>query len=330
MSKFVSTRTVSISMTAIGLAFVTLACGASSATPSPLPEVPHEERWGIYELDLASQSVDLIYSSPNEITTARPNNTGDRFAISQSVGEGGYERFEIFTLGVDGQDLQRLTDNDVWDLYPGWSPDGTQIVFLSWRESDMDLYVMQADGSNARQLIDTGDHDSDVHWGMNWITFTSGNRIWIVHDDGTDAHSLTDPPYAGEWGIANLPYGDYDPRLSPDGSRIAFERMVDTSTTHGSYDLFMVDISGENLTRLTDSGYSQGFASWSNAGDQIVYTVAAMGDTAQYDLYLMNADGSDSRNITPEWFPPEFLCHSAEFSADDASIYFIGQWWPTE
>jgi Tol biopolymer transport system component len=106
--------------------------------------------------------------------------------------------------------------------------------------------------------------------------------------------------------------------------------MVDTSTTHGSYDLFVVDISGENLTRLTDSGYSQGFASWSNAGDQIVYAVAAMGDTPQFDLYLMNADGSESRNITPEWFPPEFLCHSAEFSADDASIYFIGQWWPTE
>ena len=84
MSKFISTRTVSISIAAIGLAFVALACDASGATPSPLPEVPHEERWGIYKLNLTSQSVDLIYSSPNEITTARP--TQSKMFVSVDVG----------------------------------------------------------------------------------------------------------------------------------------------------------------------------------------------------------------------------------------------------
>ncbi len=327
MIKLCGPRAASISLVVIVLTLGALACDAEGTTPSPPAEVPHQDRWGIYNLDLSSQAIDLIYSSPSEITTARLNSAGDRFVFTQEVGGDGYEHSEIFTVSAAGQDLQRLTENDVWDLYPAWSPDGTQIVFLSWRESNMDLYVMDADGGNVEMLFDSGDHDADVHWAMDRIVFTSGNRIWIMNDDGTDARSLTDPPQAGEWGNANLPFGDYDPRLSLDGARIAFERMVDTSTPHGSYDLFAMDIDGANLDRLTESGYSQGFASWSYAGDKIVYSVAAIGDTPQFDLYVMNADGSDSRNVTPSWFPAEFLCHSATFSADDSSIYFVGEWW---
>ena len=327
MGRVCDWRIVSLSLALVVLTIGALACDASGGTPSPLPEVPHQDRWGIYNLDLTSQAVHLIYSSPDAISTARINSAGDRFVFAQEVGGTGYEYSEIFTLGVDGQDLQRLTENDVWDLYPSWSPDGTQIVFLSWRESDMDLYVMQADGSNVERLFDSGDHDADVHWATNRIAFTSGNRLWIMRDDGTNANALTDPPHAGEWGNANLPSGDYDPRLSPDGSRIAFERMVDTVPANGSYDLFVVDIDGANLTRLTNSGYSQGFASWSHDGTRIVYIVAAINGTGQFDIYMMNADGSDNHSITPSWFPAGFLCHSAGFSADDASIYFVGEWW---
>ena len=327
MNKICDSKMAWISLSAAGLALAALACDASGATQPPPAEVPHQDRWGIYNLDLATQAVDLIYSSSDAITTARLNSAGDRIVFSQEVGGAGYDYSEIFTLGVDGQNPQRLTDNDVWDLYPSWSPDGTQIVFLSWRESDMDLYVMQADGSSVERLFDSGAHDADVHWASNRIVFTSGNRLWVMNDDGTNASSVTDPPQAGEWGNANLPFGDYDPRLSPDGSRIAFERMVDTVPVNGSYDLFLADNDGANLTRLTDSGYSQGFPSWSHDGTKIVYLVAAIDGTAQFDLYMMNVDGSDNRNITPGWFPSEFLCHAAVFSTDDSSIYFVGEWW---
>jgi TolB protein len=300
------------------------ACADGSQPPST--EVPRQERWGIYALDLESKAVELIYSSPNRITTVRLNAVGDRFVISQNVGEG-FDFAEIFTLGVDGQNLQRLTENEVWDLYPAWSPDGTQIVFLSWRDVGLDLYVMDADGNNPARLFDSGGHDADVHWVGDQIVFTSNNRIWIMNDDGSNAVPITDPPQAGEWGEANLPYGDYDPRLSPDGTRVAFERMVDTSLPHGGYDLFVVDVDGANLIRLTHSGYAQGFPSWSHDGSQIVYVVSAIRGEGRYDLYLMKSDGNDNRNITPSWFPTEFLCHSASFSWDDTAVYFIGEWW---
>jgi hypothetical protein len=55
------------------------------AAPSPPPEVPHQEKWGIYALDPADQSVSLIYSTSSEIQASaiRLNSAGDRFVFAQ-------------------------------------------------------------------------------------------------------------------------------------------------------------------------------------------------------------------------------------------------------
>jgi len=79
--------------------------------------------------------------------------------------------------------------------------------------------------------------------------------------DGLDARKLTDPPRAGEWGDAVLPFGNYDPRISSDSSQVVFERMVDDSSPHGNYHLYTVDMDGAGETRLTDNGWIQGLTS---------------------------------------------------------------------
>ena len=55
--------------------------------------------------------------------------------------------------------------------------------------------------------------------------------------------------------------------------------------------------------------------------------MAAIGSAGKYDIYMMDADGSNARNITPDYFPASFLCHSAMFSKDDSQVYFTGQWY---
>lgn len=292
--------------------------------------VPNEERWGIYRLDLETQTVELIYSSPVQISSLRLNGAGDRFVFSQKVGGEDPIDEEIFTLGANGQDLRQITDNEYWDLYPAWSPDSGSIAFLSLRSSSLGIWFMQADGSDASPLYDSSSHEADIDWRGDQIVFTKDSSLWIMQSDGSEIRQLTHPPRAGEWGKANLPFGDYDPRLSPDGTKVIFERLVGDQTSHGNYDLFIVDSAGSNELALTRSGYSQGLASWSNSGTQIVFVVSAIGETGQYDLYLIAANGGESRNITPSYFPPQFLCHWAIFSSDDTSIYLIGEWWPTE
>ena len=318
--------TILVVFTVIGL----YGCTREMVQPTAMPMVPKEERWGIYALDLDTLETRLIYSSPDRLTTLRMNGSGDIFVFSKQVGGSSYEYDEIFTIGIDGQNLQRLTNNDLWDIYPAWSPDSTQIAFLSMGDSNLDIYVMNTDGTQRELLYDSGFHDADIHWSDDQIVFTSQSQIWIMKEDGTGARPLTDPPRAAEWGNANLPFGDYDPRISPKGTQVIFSRMVDDSSSHGNYDLFLVDIDNSNITQLTTTSHSQGLSSWSYNGEVIVYIVGAIDGFGKYDIYMMNADGTDNRNITPDYYPPAFLCQFAVFSLDDTEIYFIGEWWSEE
>ena len=290
-------------------------------------KVPHEGRWGIYRLSLANEKTELIYSTSNKITGLGLSVHGDRFTFSEQMDGGGNNYEEIVTLNVDGTGLARLTNNTYWDVYPIWSPDGTEIAFLSFRENDMDIYVMDNDGTDARLLFDSGSHDSDINWVGDRIVFTSNSAIWIMNDNGTGQTQVTFPPRAGEWGNSNLPFGDYDPRLSPSGTKIVFERLENDASQHGNYNIYSVNPDGSGETRLTNTGYSQGMAWWSNSGDKLIYIVSAIDGEGKYDIYMMDSDGTNNRNITPGYFPADFLIHSAVFSPDDSEIYFVGEWW---
>ena|GEM_PF-867312 len=291
--------------------------------------VPHEGTYGIYVLNLGTEDVRLVYSTPRGIQTSslRLDASGSRLLFAQKVDGDSNEHFELCTVGTDGSGFRRLTNNSYWDVYPAWSSDNTRIAFLSFRHSDLDIYVMNADGTGDTLLYDSGSHDGDVDWVGSSIVFTSGFRIWRMHDDGTSAAPVTDPENAGQWGNANLPIGDYDPKLSPDGTKVVFERLEDPSTTHGRYNLFIVDTSGAGETRLTSNGYAQGLPSWSHSGTRLVYVVAAIEEGGAYDIYTMNADGTDNRNVTPDYFPSGFLCHASAFAPGDSEVFFIGQWW---
>jgi Tol biopolymer transport system component len=301
----------------------------TSQTPPTQDAVPHEGEYGLYVFDLATEKVKLLYSTDNEIYTSalRLNTQAGKLAFAQKTGGANDENMEIYTVDTNGENLKRLTDNSYMDLYPAWSPDGTRIAFLSRRDSDLDIYMMNADGSDQHLFYDSGLNDADIDWAGDTIVFTSGFKIWSIRDDGTGLAEVTSPADAGQWGTANLPIGDYDPRLTPDGSKIVFERLEDPESTHGRYNIFTVNSDGTEETRLTDTNYAQGLGSWSHSADRIVYGVAAINDEGKYDMYLMNSDGSDSHSITPECFAASFLCHSPIFSQDDSEIYFIGQWY---
>ena len=289
--------------------------------------VPHEGRWGIYELNLADDKTQLIYNGSERISGLRLNHDGNSFVFSKTTG-GTTDNFEeIYTMAIDGSNLQRLTDNDYLDVYPAWSPDGSRIAFLSRREVDLDIYVMDSDGSNVEKLYDSGTNDADIHWNGNKICFTRDCQIWIINNDGQNPIQITDPSNACQWGNAVLPFGDYDPRLSLNGSKIVFERLVDDVSSNGNYDLFVINDDGSEETALTNNGYTQGLANWSHSGNSIVYIVSAISDAGKYDMYTMNADGTNTQNITPDYYQPLFLSHSAIFSIDDTKIYFIGEWW---
>ena len=73
---------------------------------------------------------------------------------------------EIYVINIDGTGLTQLTHNEwEWDKYPAWSPDGQQIVFWSNRDTRRkQIWVMNADGSNARNLSNNEFNDWEPVW----------------------------------------------------------------------------------------------------------------------------------------------------------------------
>ncbi len=289
--------------------------------------VPKEEKWGIYYLDLETQDVTLVYSSKKKISGLDIDQSGETFVFSQRIDGDEEEHEEICILKKDGTNFQRLTNNSYFDTYPSWSSNGDKIAFCSRRDENLDIYVMDKNGGNQQKIYDSGGNDGDVNWQGNFMVFTRNSQVWIMKDDGTEARQVTDPPRAGEWGNTNLPFGDYDPKLSPEGDRIVFERLVDDKSVHGNYDIYLINSDGTGEVSLTQNGYTQGLPHWSPDGQWIVYLVTAINGEGKYDLYMVKSDGSENKNITPDYFPPDFLCHSPVFSPDGDGVYFVGEWW---
>jgi len=321
---------VLLGMTIVISMLLVAGCIGDKAATSGGKQVPRKGPWGIYELDIATQDVKLIYSTSKEIFTPalRLNNGGDKLVCVQRDARTDKVDTAIYTLDINSKNIKKLTDDEFINFNPVWSPDDSRIAFVSKRDKGMDIYIMNADGSDVKKLHDSGSHDSDIDWVGNRIVFVSESKIWMVDDNGRKPVQITDPPDAGKWGKTNVPKGDYSPRLSPDGGRVVFERLEDTDVgIHGSYNIYVINSDGTGEQRLTDNGYPQGTASWSHSGTQLVYVVAAIEGERKYHLYMMNADGTDNRSITPDYFPDDFLCHSPIFSKDDSKIYFVGQWW---
>ncbi|MFC1486821.1 TolB family protein [Thermoproteota archaeon] len=298
-------------------------------------ELVHEQKWGIYVLDLENREIELIYSSANMISRIRLNNAGDRLVFSQDFDnstefliEGSPEKIyeEICSIRIDGEDFKRITNNNLWDLIPNWSADDSSIFFLSFVET-LDIFRMDANGDKI-EVYDSGYHDNDLHCSGGKLVFTRNSQIWIMNEDKTELIQVTDPPRAGEWGDSVLPFGDYDPNLDPNRNRIVFERLINDKTTHGNYNIYIINVEDTEEIAVTDTGYSQGLPIWSHSGEQIVFAVGAIGNEGKYDMYIMNSIGSENKNITPEYFPTDFLCHHPIFSKDDKKSFSLenGTW----
>src|SRR5574341_80802 len=170
------------------------------------------------------------------------------------------------------------------------SPAG-QIVYTCYDGSFDHICLMNADGSNQRQLTFAGatEYFASPSPDGSRIAFSSRRGgafdLYLMDTSGDRLTQLT-----ADHG------SNFSPDISPDGSRIVF-----TSTANDTYQhIWVMNSDGSGLKQLTYGAGDQLDAVWSPDGTQILYA-AQLGEK-HYEQFVMNADGSNPRQLTFDMF----------------------------
>jgi len=172
-----------------------------------------------------------------------------------------------------------------------------RITFTSDLNDDQyDIYIMDADGTNVERLTTSPVVENTCSWSPDgrrviYDSLSINDGILVMNDDG----SWTVRLIANEQTVAHV-----YPAWSPDGSKIVFVTITNLDQANESWDIFVTDVDGGNMTQLTNTslGDTVWVPAWSPDGTKIVYDFTPKGQAG--DIYLMNADGSNPQCLTTD------------------------------
>jgi TolB protein len=273
---------------------------------------------------------------------ATPPGENGRIAFTRHPGRSDDDG-SIFTMAANGRRETRVTTAPAGanDVQPDWSPDGSRLLFERQYDSKpYEVFTVKPDGSELTQ-IDPGCppgipateicEESAPDWSPDGaqIAFgwTYGKLRMILGEetievaavatmaaDGSNVRQLTQlvRPTHSE---------DVEPAWSPDGRRIAFVRLNITAKPRGRTAIYVVNVDGSGLTRLTSwSLNAQDHPDWSPDGREILFRSEPTPVGFVGDLYTVHPDGAGLRRLTHFKEDTEVL--SSSFSPDGRSIVF--------
>ncbi|MBI1967528.1 MAG: PD40 domain-containing protein [Gemmatimonadetes bacterium] len=213
-----------------------------SPTCPPRPDYSRGYVWALYDYDIYTANADgsdrrRITDNPRYDAEGTLSPDGTRIVFT-SLRDGD---LDIYTMNVDGSDVRRLTHTLGYDGGPFFSPDGERIVYRAYhpataqdsadyrdliaqhlvRPTRMEVWVMNADGTNQRQVTNLGGANFApfFHPDGRRIIFASNHRaprsrnfdLYLVNSDGTGLGQVTTSPEF-----------DAFPMFSPDGKKLVW------------------------------------------------------------------------------------------------------------
>jgi dipeptidyl aminopeptidase/acylaminoacyl peptidase len=174
---------------------------------------------------------------------------------------------KIWLVRVAGGEPKLLVPGTQSENAPQWSPDGKKIAFLSAREGQSDIWTTSSEGGDPARVTNEKSAKHGIRWSPdgNWIAYI-GNRdktqdIYVVGAAGGEARQVTKK--TNEWDENR-----WAPAWSPDGKQIAF---VSNRSDYFADDLWLVDVDGSHLQKVTTSVRVMTDPLWSPDGKHIAF-----------------------------------------------------------
>jgi TolB protein len=275
---------------------VSLLAGAVSAEPVGRI-VFHSDRSGSTEIySINTDGTDEKRLTSNDAYDGFPSWSMDGGSIYFQSNRNGDDA--IYVMTVDGSNVSKVPNTER-GRYPKNSADGERLAFFSERDGQTDIFVIDIDGTNLRNITQSASIDETPSWthdgariafqsDRSWrhddpaaasIAEHSNFGVFRMNDDGSDVVEVT--------GVAT---NDENPSISPDGENVVYQSYIDDGLA-----IMSVNVSTGAKAELTSAKKFSGSPAWSSSGQSIVFD---SNDDGNFDIYVMDADGNNRRQIT--------------------------------
>lgn len=264
---------------------------------------------------------------------------------------------EIYTVNIDGSNLDQLTNTARDDYDASWSPDGRTILFTSSRnKGNSEIYRMGIDGREQTNLTNHPGYDGQARWSPDgtWIVFSSDRldstiHLYAMRHDGSDIRQITSDSTAsfdspqwspdGKW----IAYLQFDNQGKADTWIVNFDtlkhrqitnhpkhedgraswapdsnRLVYHSRRNNEFNIYQYDLGLNEERKLTHLPSSDSQPQWSNQTGEILF-LSTRGPNGRTQLHIMKEDGSQQRSFTDA----QYQIDDATWLADDSGILMV-------
>ncbi len=321
------------------LVFPFTACMAAANKAAP-------ERFGVYTSRLDGRDFRLIVSdsyrelnharvSPNRkwITFSRFNNRKPILGLAEE--KNGYTNTEIMIVRMDGSGLKSLIPprKNIINVNSYWTPDGKGLIYMSNDNPDKRKLRIKHIDIATRRITNVSPADipwvSDPHQVDRKIVFPATidkrdvRSIWLMKLGSGRAEQITHPAFPKSAMKRKPPPGDSDPKLSPDGTKVAFTRHFGK----GNFHTIVLDLKTGREKDISRRVTTDVMPEWSSDGRLLAYWHVDMKNIRKIGIYTIRPNGKGRRQVPlprgyhfkmPSFFP-------GDGSGKDARIIFTGK-----
>ena len=304
-------RIARVALVALGLfvTILTLACG------SPGPQIfftsDRDGNMEVYSIDPSGENQTNFTNS--RMDEFNPVVSPDRKSVAFMSGSQDRNTVEVMSASDSVRVAVTLAEARHRDVT--WSPESDRIAYVTERGGQHQLMMVNKDATMPGLLTtipgqEIGDWSRNGEAVMFTVRSGAGRGLYIRNPDGVNEFRLTDQP-------------DSSPRVSPDSKRIAF-----ISARDGNDELYMIDVDGTNLARVTQTDAPEYDISWSPNGQAILFVSEKDGNP---EIYSISRNGSNLKRLTfnavvdryPVWSPDGDLIAFVSYLDGDADIFIM-------